>query len=151
MNGAEVAGLVLGAFPLLISALEHYRECAEVIGCWRDIKGEYRDLKRRIGCIEVVYERTLDKLLFPLVGSDEELASLKAQPNSISWKEPTLERRLKARFAPSVKAYNLFLDTMSAMEETMKELQDKLGYDRSSFQARVVRLAIVLIHVAAAG
>lgn len=45
MSGVEAAGLVLAAFPLLISALEHYRESAEVLKDWWRYKREYRKVK----------------------------------------------------------------------------------------------------------
>lgn len=45
MSGVEAAGFVLAAFPLLISALEHYRESAEVLKDWWRFKREYRKVK----------------------------------------------------------------------------------------------------------
>lgn len=45
MSGVEAAGFVLAAFPLLISALEHYRESAEVLKDWWRYKREYRKVK----------------------------------------------------------------------------------------------------------
>lgn len=47
MSGVEAAGFVLAAFPLLISALEHYRESAEVLKDWWRYKREYRKVKVR--------------------------------------------------------------------------------------------------------
>lgn len=45
MSGVEAAGFVLAAFPLCISALEHYRESAEVLKDWWRYKREYRKVK----------------------------------------------------------------------------------------------------------
>jgi hypothetical protein len=42
MSGVEAAGFILAAFPLLISALEDYRQGWEILEDWWKIKREVR-------------------------------------------------------------------------------------------------------------
>jgi hypothetical protein len=47
MSGIEVVGLVLGAFPLLVSAMEHYEGVQKVAGTFIKIRRAHRrDLGR---------------------------------------------------------------------------------------------------------
>ena len=51
MSGIEVAGLLLAAPPLLISWLEHYRDCLKSIDCWRHVRSEYRKCQTVAECL----------------------------------------------------------------------------------------------------
>ena len=131
MSGIELAGIVLGAFPLLISALEHYRESAEVLEDWWQIKKEYKKCKNEIKVQELAFENNLERFLLPLIVDDHDIAALIADPGGEKWKDPDLEFELKARLP---KSYELFLDTISDINLTMDGLKDELGIRRQAFQ-----------------
>lgn len=131
MSGIEVAGIVLGAFPLLISALEHYRETAEVLDDWWQIKKEYKKCKNEIKVQELGFESNLERFLLPLIVDDHDIAALMADPGGEKWKDPDLEVKLKGRLP---KSYELFLDTISDINATMDRLEDELGIRREAFQ-----------------
>lgn len=131
MSGIEIAGLLLGAFPLLISALEHYRQSAEVFeDLWR-IKREYRKCKNEIKLQEIDFETNLKRFLLPLVVDDNEIAALIAEPGGMKWKDPALEDMLKNRLP---KSYELFLDTINDIKSTVDGLKEELGVSREAFQ-----------------
>src|SRR5450756_1943529 len=52
----EITGFVLAALPLMISALEHYRESAEVLESWWKIKREYQKCMRNLKYHKVSFE-----------------------------------------------------------------------------------------------
>ena len=131
MSGIELAGIVLGAFPLLISALEHYRETAEVLEDWWQIKKEYKKCKNEIKVQELAFENNLERFLLPLIVDDHDIAALIADPGGDKWKDPGLEVKLKDRLP---KSYELFLDTISDINATMDGLKDELGIRREGFQ-----------------
>ena len=131
MSGDEVAGLLLGSFPLLISALEHYRETAEVLEDWWQIKAEYKKCKNEIKVQELAFENNLEHFLLPLVVSDDEIQSLLGEPGGRQWKDPTLEDKLKSRLP---KSYDVFLDTIYDIQATMDRLRDELGVRRLAFK-----------------
>jgi hypothetical protein len=134
MSGVEVAGLVLGAFPLLISALEHYRETAEVLSDWWQIKREYRKCKDEIRFHQLAFEQNLEKYLLPMIVDEEELQHLIAKPGGPEWRNPDLEGKLKERLP---KAYDLFFSTILQMNDTMQELENEIGGKRMNFQKKV--------------
>lgn len=131
MSGIEVAGLLLGAFPLLISALEHYRQSEEVLEDWWQIKKEYKKCKNELLLQEMAFENNLERFLLPLVVGDDEIAALIAEPGGMKWKDPALEDKLKIRLP---KSYELFLDTIQDIKSTVDGLKDELGVSREGFQ-----------------
>jgi hypothetical protein len=97
MSGVEVASFVLAAFPLMISALEHYRKSAEVLEGWWKIKREYRKCKDNLNYHKVVFEENLEELLLPLIVDKDKLQRLLDDPGGPEWKDPELEKMLKER------------------------------------------------------
>lgn len=131
MSGIEIAGLLLGAFPLIISALEHYRQSAEVLEDWWQIKKEYKKCKMEIKVQELAFENNLQRFLLPLVVDDDEISELIAEPGGMKWKDPGLEDALKKRLP---KSYDLFLDTINDIKSTVDGLKEELGVNREAFQ-----------------
>ena len=131
MSGIEVAGLLLGTFPLLISALEHYRQTAEVLEDWWQIKKEYKKCKNEIKVQELVFENNLERFLLPLVVDDDDVNELMSEPGGLKWRDPALEQKLIDRLPRS---YDLFLDIMHDIQATMEGLQEELGLNRTLFQ-----------------
>jgi hypothetical protein len=124
MSGIEAAGFVLAAFPLLISALEHYRESAELLKSWWRIKGEYIVCKNEIKHYAIVLEQCLEELLLPLVADEEELQALVADPASDLWKAGSLEQRLKERLS---KSYDPYMNAIKEVLEVIDDLKRELG------------------------
>jgi hypothetical protein len=63
MSGIEVVGLVLGAIPLAISALEHYKEGIDVISDFRKYRSILKSLKTKLSIQEELFRGTLQRLL----------------------------------------------------------------------------------------
>ena len=132
MSGVEVVGLLLGVFPLLISALEHYRQGAEILEDWWQIKKEYKKCKNEIKVHELAFESNMERFLLPLIVDDDDVDTLMAEPGGPAWTDPALEETLKRRLP---KSYDLFLDTVSYIKDTMDSLKDELGVERYAFEA----------------
>lgn len=131
MSGIEIAGLLLGVFPLLISALEHYRRSTEVLDDWWQIKQEYTKCKNEIKLQELAFEGSLERFLLPLVVDDNQIAALIAEPGGTKWKDPALEDKVKSRLP---KSYDLFIDTIYDIKTTVDDLKEELGVNREAFQ-----------------
>jgi hypothetical protein len=80
MSGIEVAGLILGSFPLLISALEHYRQSAEALGVFWKIRREHKVWVHDLRICELAFERNLEALLLPLIIDDDAVQDLIGDP-----------------------------------------------------------------------
>ncbi|KAK8140193.1 hypothetical protein PG984_000259 [Apiospora sp. TS-2023a] len=104
---AEVAGLVLGAIPLLLSALEHSG----------DITGPIDRLFRWKS-----YDQTL-RILLKGVVDDEELSDMLQDPQCGSWGRPGLERDLKDKLET---AYDSCMSTIWEMDSVLKEIASSI-------------------------
>ncbi|KUJ07975.1 uncharacterized protein LY89DRAFT_742271 [Mollisia scopiformis] len=139
MSGVEIAGFVLAAFPLLISALEHYRETAEVLEGWWNIKTEYKKCMRNIKYHQIVFEENLEELLLPLIADEEKLQRLLQNPGGHEWDDTELEKILQKRMP---KTYSVYLDTIKMMAKTQKSpglvahVSSSLG-----FHGQVIKIA----------
>ena len=130
MSGIEVAGLVLGSFPLLISALEHWRTAVEIYDDWWQVKKEYKKCKQELLCAELALEGNLERFLLPLVVDDDMVQELMAEPRGPKWKDAELEKKLKELLP---KSYNLFLETIDEIQNVMGLLGEELGMDKVQF------------------
>ena len=128
MSGIEVAGLVLGAFPLLVTALEQYRESAEVYTDWWRFRRQYSKVKRDVEYHQITFSSNLEELLLPLVCEDEEIFNLMANPGGPAWQDSELESRLRERLPV---AYDNYLASIHEISMIMEKLTQELGLDKA--------------------
>jgi hypothetical protein len=134
MSGLEVAGVVLGAFPLLISGLEHWRDVAKVGGFFWRVRKEYTKCQRDVQFHEIVYRRNLKELLLPIVSDADEVGKLVADPDGDGWGDEALQERLEERLQES---YKLYKETITEMNEVAEELKKELCFDKASVQSKL--------------
>ena len=137
MSGVEaplaIAGAVLGAFPILISTLEHYRRCAEVCNFAFAFDKAYKDSKREIGMLEIRYEQLLTKLFWQYVKSEEELNQLLDDPKAERWLE--VEQKLR-EWLPQASS-QVYLHTMQQLKSTLEKIKGGLALTNSEMQAKI--------------
>jgi hypothetical protein len=124
MSGIEIAGLILGAFPLLIQALKTYREGAEVLNDWWKIERTYKKTTRDLKYNQLLFEGNMERLLLPLVADDDELLALMADPAGKHWEDAGLELRLRQRLP---KSYDLFLENIGEISGLVDSLKKEIG------------------------
>ena len=129
VTGIETAGLVLAAFPLLISALEHYVSGIETIHRWRRFKRELAKYVRRLETQRIWVVDTLEELLDGIVNSNEELAPLINDPNGPSWRDPEHDRKVRLRLGST---YDHYMATLARMLGMLEDMGGKLSKDVSS-------------------
>ncbi|KAK7420552.1 hypothetical protein QQX98_002751 [Neonectria punicea] len=134
MSGFEVAGIVLGALPLAIEALDRYREVAKRLGFWYKIRLEYQKCSDHLTYYRLAYRRHLKLLLLPLVLDDDKIQELLSDPGGKGWKNQAVGSLLEARLDES---YELYLRHMTATAETMQKLNHELAVDEDSIQQTI--------------
>jgi hypothetical protein len=129
MSGIEVAGLVLGGFPLLISALEHLvklrtfrRECQKDLNRLRDIQLVYRESMRTL-LIPLQYDGTLDATEIELLLND---------PSSQGWNDLDVQNEVSRRLGNFKDSYFQILQDMN---HTISKLAKASKVEDARFQA----------------
>lgn len=102
MSGLEVAGLVLGSLPLLISALEHYAEGVGTIKRMIRYKGEVKILQRELKVEYDLFCNTLEQLLDGIVASPGPFLD---DPFGHLWKDADFDKKLQGRLRVSYAGY----------------------------------------------
>lgn len=134
MSGFEVAGIVLGAFPLAITALDKYREVATRLGLFYKIRLEYKKCRDALEFHQLTFTRHLRQLLLPLVVDDDRIAVLLADPGGDSWRDQAVAGLLRKRLQDS---FALYVGYIEGMESVMKRVNRELAADSDAVQERV--------------
>ena len=134
MSGIEAAGFVLAVFPLLISALEDYRQGWEILEDWWKIKREYKKCQQNIKLQKLVFEENLEQLLSTLVCDEDELKLLIADPGADKWRDAGLEHGLRERLPRS---YDIYLEIIGEIKTIMESLKNALGVDLTGIQGKI--------------
>ncbi|KAI1152573.1 hypothetical protein F4825DRAFT_475802 [Nemania diffusa] len=119
---AEIAGLVLGAVPLIISALEHYEDLVEPTVAFIQWRGELSKVTRTLLLEYTTYEQNIRVLLKQVV-SDRKLNTMINNPQSDLWKTDELADALRLRLGT---AYQPSLDIVKEIEMIMVEIAGSL-------------------------
>lgn len=104
MSGVEVAGLVLGAIPLVISALENYENVLDPTIAFMKYRGELYRARRELGNHHASFEQTMELLLKPIT-EPEELSDMIENTDSPHWTDPDIDQELQNKLGKAYKAY----------------------------------------------
>ncbi|MCJ1380863.1 hypothetical protein MMC17_003972 [Xylographa soralifera] len=132
VTGVETAGLVLAAFPLLVSAAEHYREVFEKFQEWYHFRPEFTAFCHAIETQKALFEGNLEELLVPLVISDTEMNALLQDPGGSPWLD--LADRLKERLPRSYVQYRVIMDEINIVMG--KLLKSQFGIEQKASIAK---------------
>jgi len=128
MSGLEVAGVVLGSLPLVISALEHYANGVHTAKRYWRYKSELRTLILQINTERGIFINTLEQLLSGLVRI-EHMSEFLSNPGGESWKDVDVQLKLRLR-----SAYEVYFGNVSGMARSLKRMREKLALDPDSGQ-----------------
>jgi len=136
----EAAGLVLGGFSLVISAMEHYATMEKLSRTWWKIRREHRrDLGRLRDC-ELMYRANMRTLLAPLeldgTIDSPQLELLLADLESTGWQEDEVDLVISKRLGERKERY---FDNLREMSETMVKLGKVSRALDKGFQASLER------------
>lgn len=122
MSGIEIAGLVLGSIPLVISGLEHYAEGVSTIKVMFNYPSEFKSLGRRLRVEQGIFRNIIELLLHDCVG-DRLLTELLENIGGKSWSDPDVEKALRRKLQAS---YALYLEAVESLNKTLIEFKERL-------------------------
>lgn len=125
MSGIEAVGIVLGAIPLIIVAVQHYAEGVSTIRRYLKYKHGLKDIARSLQTEYDIFRNTCEQLLGGLV-HDHELSKLLSEPSGADWEAPALKRKIETRLRGSFDGY---IQTMKEMESAVNKFRDLLRLD----------------------
>ncbi|OAP56785.1 hypothetical protein AYL99_08897 [Fonsecaea erecta] len=123
MAGVEAAGLVLGAIPLIISALEHYHDVAAPTIAFVHWRRYLRKLVLKLYIIRVSYDQAVRLLLAPIADLADQITMME-DPRSQLWREGPLAESLRDKLGP---VYDPFILTIDEVAEILVEIASSLN------------------------
>ncbi|KAF2822061.1 hypothetical protein CC86DRAFT_95126 [Ophiobolus disseminans] len=126
MSGLEVAGVVLGSLPLVISALEHYTNGIHTAKRYWRYKSELRSLILQIDTERGIFINTLEQLLSGLVRI-EHMTEFLSNPGGEVWQDVDVQLKTRLR-----SAYEVYFGNVSGMARSLKRIREKLALDPGS-------------------
>lgn len=122
MSGVEIAGFVLAAFPLLISAGEHYREGFEPLVKWKKFRTDFIGFINRVDIEKQLFDDMLATFLISADVPEEEIQKFLTVQNYEGWQRQDLVRTLEKRLGSSYKVYMSEILTMNKLMEELAEI-----------------------------
>ncbi|KAJ8116694.1 hypothetical protein OPT61_g1932 [Boeremia exigua] len=144
MSGVEVAGLVLGAFPLLLAGLQFYAEGIEVKRRHGKYRAEIRSLLDDLKAENSLYRNNLATLLRGVVDA-KDIDDFSADPGGKLWKAPDFDRKLRQRLGNS---YEPYLHAIRKLQTTTNIFREQLKLGESGHVSdRVLRYCQIITDI----
>lgn len=122
MSGLEVVGLVLGSIPLVISALEHYRDGIYAVRIWRRYVIELASIIRQLRVQQCILMNICEILLGDL--GLPRIDAMIRDPFGPLWRDDNIKKRLTERLN---RDYNVFEATVEDMSDAIQGLKERIG------------------------
>ncbi|KAJ8113436.1 hypothetical protein OPT61_g4439 [Boeremia exigua] len=116
MSGFEIAGVVLGSIPLVISALEHYSDGLSTLRSMHKYEDVFGHIHASFVTSACIYRNSCEELLSPLALSDLELYQLLEEVDGPSWQREDLDLTLRSRLG------NNYLPYKSSVKQLNKKI-----------------------------
>ncbi|RSL58907.1 hypothetical protein CEP53_006007 [Fusarium sp. AF-6] len=120
MSGFEIAGIVLGGFPILIEAAQPLSRYFQGAERWWHFKRDFMTLISTIEDESIAYSQNLELLLTPVDIDLEVKASLQEDSGSRLWYDPEIQAKLRGRI--KIQYMSWFLRQLIEMRETLSEI-----------------------------
>lgn len=137
MSGIEIVGILLGAFPLCISAMEHYEDTKKVAGMFIRIRRTHRKDLGKLKDAQCIWRANLRELLTPLLRDDIvdqlQYEKLLANPGGPEWKDDDVSAALRRRLSDCCDRY---IEILQEMCDIMVQLAEAVKVDDEQFQRR---------------
>lgn len=126
MSGIEVAGLILGAFPVLISLIDYGSETKKYAGQFWRFSRAYLKQRNAVRHCQTLFQLHLHELLQPLLADEvvdcEEYDKLLQDPGGKGWDEEAIKVALSERLRGT---HGQYLETLVNLQFVMVRLLDK--------------------------
>ncbi|KDN72355.1 hypothetical protein CSUB01_00038 [Colletotrichum sublineola] len=129
MSGFEIAGVVLGAFPILCDTAKDLATVFKKTKSWWQFETSFENFVSAIATQEIAYIQVLERLLDPLGITNGEYDGLLKDPRSTLWQEPHIQEELR-HCLPQNK-FPWFMWNLSELNSAIEGLQSLLPIDKA--------------------
>ena len=135
MSGVEILGVLLGALPLCISAMEHYRSTIKTTSIFRRTRRAYNQDLRSMEDCRLSISLIVQQVLLPLQNAGmltlPQYQILLASPGGPAWRDPQIDQSLREALG---ECYDSCMYNLTDMQDLAQELCRACGVSNSQFQ-----------------
>ena len=121
MSGVEIAGLVLGSFPIILNCLDYYRRGFEPLEEWWNFRTRFIAFVDDIRHQMMRYHENMIRLLDPIITDNESLTVLVRDPADPRWRNGSLDGLLEQRLASEHERFFRIVERMNKVVEDLKK------------------------------
>ncbi|KAI0532831.1 hypothetical protein GGR58DRAFT_517408 [Xylaria digitata] len=140
MSGFEIAGIVLGALPLVISALNSYSDGISTLKRWRRYNRELRSIVRTLETESVKLQNVCEKLLIGIV-PEPQIEEMVRDPFGDLWRSRETERRIRFRLW---KGFASFKETLIEIKGAIDEIKTRIDSQNEKKASELKRAMFTL-------
>ena len=141
MSGFEIAGIVLGSIPLVISTLEHYGDGLSALQRWRRYRREVHCLTRNLETERVKLQNVCEKLLVDIVPPSR-IETMINDPMGNLWREEATQRKVRVRLWKGFDAFESTIgDVQTAVSEMNRRITSQCGPQASELKRAIFTLS----------
>ncbi|KAL7912178.1 hypothetical protein GGI35DRAFT_308706 [Trichoderma velutinum] len=135
MSGFQAIGIILGVFPLAITALENHQKVATRLRLFSKMKLEYRKCSNELELQQLTFIRHLKQLLLPLVTDNAKVQELIDKPAGEAWRDASMVELLEKQLGDS---YELYQEYINGMNHVMEKIYHELALDDDFVQSKLL-------------
>lgn len=138
MSGIDAAGLLLGIFPLLLTAAEKYERGYEILTDWIQFRREFANFYSQLQCQRILLRQLTETTLSSVTELGVDVQTMLDNPDCEQWKDVVITEKLKQKLSREGE-YEVFCSGLWAVHEQLNELAKQLKVDNlqvSSFRSR---------------
>jgi hypothetical protein len=140
LTGIEIAGLVLGAFPLAVEGIKFYANGARTMNEMRHHRHVLDEFIRELDMERIKFVDTCYDLFEDTVTGDE-LSSLIDDPGGECWKDESFQRKLEVRLRHHCVPH--FVQAVRTLKEVLDELNERFCVDEKKVRLSPVTASSV--------
>lgn len=144
MSGFQAIGIVLGVFPLAITALENHQKVATRLRLFSKMKLEYKKCSNELELQQLTFMRHLKQLLLPLVVDNEKVQELIDKPAGEAWRDASMVELLEKRLGDS---YELYQEYIKGMNYVMDKICNELALDDEFVQSKLLDTSVSFFNI----
>ena len=128
MTGIEIAGLVLGGYPVLVWTCEKYKDVFRGLEGWRAFRSRFEDFTLSLETQRLCYRDVLKSLLClgpnPYLQNIEEAGAFLSDPYHEGWRSNELAENLKDRLGERYEPCVAIIDKLNGIMTELYRLLD---------------------------
>ncbi|KAK0609444.1 hypothetical protein B0T14DRAFT_531957 [Immersiella caudata] len=129
MSGFEIAGVVLGGFPILFETAVDLRKLFGDLRTWWRFETEFEDFVFALEREHIAFSQNLQILLAPLEIDEETKERLLDDRNRALWHDPLIQAELRRTIQP--RYYGWFIKEMTNISIALTRLHSLLRIDKA--------------------